>query len=72
MNSNDLYQITMEFKYTKVYDLDDYIQYCVYSHSEPSQQHYKQWAHECLLDDILEDIHGDKFKPENAEEFVLN
>lgn len=57
-----LQPITIKFEHTKEFDIEAYIEWCEDYGIEPSQKHYKEWATDCLVDSLMDDIDTDEFR----------
>jgi hypothetical protein len=57
-----LQPITIKFEHTEEFDIEAYLEWCEQCSIEPSQKHYKEWATDCLVDSLMDDIDTDEFQ----------
>ena len=57
-----LQPITIKFEHTEEFDIEAYLEWCENYGITPSQKHYKEWATDCLVDSLMDDINTDEFQ----------
>ncbi len=61
MTTITLQPIAIRFECIEDFDIEDYIEYCEDYDIQPSQKHYKEWAFDCMVESLTDDIDTDKF-----------
>lgn len=56
-----LQPFSIRFELSEEFPLEDYLEYCKDYGINPSQKHYKEWATECVVNCLTDDIDIDRF-----------